>query len=87
MYNYHSNYLTFGKKGIQHELCMCVLLRGGYHIDKVIICLQNLYHQAFQVSFINNGGSKVQKDRKDHTARFLATPIGGAFMFWIASVD
>jgi hypothetical protein len=59
----------------------------GYRTEKVIKCLQNSYHQAFQASFINKGGSKFHKDQKDHTAHFPTTLIGGAFMFWIASID
>jgi hypothetical protein len=46
----------------------------GYHTEKVVKCLQKPYHQVCQASFINNGGLKIQKDRKDRTHMFSCNP-------------
>jgi hypothetical protein len=64
MYNYHSNYLTFGKKGRRGQIMLLCSREVGYHTKKVVKCLWNLYHQACQASFINNRSSEVQKGSK-----------------------
>jgi hypothetical protein len=55
MYNYHSNYLTFGKRASRMNYVRVCSREVGYHTDKVIKGLWNAYYQACQVSFINKG--------------------------------